>query len=59
MTTNTATDLIVWGVRGWDTKHDRYEILAYVTATKDEAYAKCSKLHPTIDIESVYKIADY
>ena len=57
---NTAeTKLIVWGVMGWDVKHGRYEVLAYATETKAEAYAKCAELHPTIDIERVYKIADY
>lgn len=53
------TQLSVWGVRGWDTRQQRYDILSYVTETKAEAYAKCVKNYPTFDVESVYKIADY
>jgi hypothetical protein len=51
--------LFVWGVQGWDTKQNRYQVLAYVKETKAEAYATCSKLHPTIDIESVYLISEF
>jgi hypothetical protein len=60
--TTTATPsaaLYVWGCRCWDTKHDRYDVLAYVRETKAEAYAICSELHPTYDIESVYMISEY
>jgi hypothetical protein len=53
------TKLSVWGVRGWDTKQQRYDILSYVTETKSEAYAKCVAIHPTFDVEDVYFIADY
>jgi hypothetical protein len=55
----TKPKLFIWGVYGWDTKQDRYQLLSYVRETKAEAYATCSKLHPTIDIESVYLISEY
>jgi hypothetical protein len=55
----TEQKLFVWGVYGWDTKQDRYQLLSYVKETKAEAYAICAKLHPAIDIESVYLICDY
>ena len=55
----TESKLFVWAVRGWDTKQDRYQLLCYVKETKAEAYATCAKLHPTIDIESVYLVCDY
>jgi hypothetical protein len=55
----TEPKLFIWGVYGWDTKQDRYQLLSYVKETKAEAYATCAKLHPTIDIESVYLICDY
>ena len=52
----TTASTSVWGCRCYDTKNNRYVVLAYVRETKAEAYAVCTDLNPTYDVESVYLI---
>jgi hypothetical protein len=59
ISTTPAATMYVWGCRCWDTKNNRYTLLAYVRETKAEAYAICSELHPNYDIESIYMISEY
>jgi len=49
-TVNTSATELHWVVVGYDTRQHRNVALGYICDTRAQAYAKCQKLHPDVDI---------
>jgi hypothetical protein len=58
METNTKLQS-VWGVFGYDTKQQRYDLLNYIADTAEEAANKATTNYPTFEVDRVDFVAHF